>query len=102
MDMADLMELLELRQGNDSDEKFANRMDLRGSTFWRYKNRKSAIDMEAREKMIQFFAERHDAEMVGALLAYRTGVTLSEPDLSELGRVFLQSSYQAVALASSH
>lgn len=87
--MVDVMELLKTRQGEKSDEQFANEIGLRGSTFWRYHNGKSDINMQAREKLIQYFAARGDTEMVGALLAYKAGRHLEKEELNSLGRCFL-------------
>lgn len=100
--MSDVMELLEERQGQKSDEQFANEIGLRGSTLWRYKNRQSDINTKARELMIRYFSERQDSVMVGALLVYKTGSKFSRQELDELGRYFLQKRpVNNMALASS-
>lgn len=87
--MSELMELLELRQAGKSNEQFANEMGLRGSTLWRYHNGKSDIDSESRRKMVQYFSQRGDMEMVGALLIYKTGSELNTDGLQRLGKCFL-------------
>lgn len=87
--MVDVMELLRTRQGKRSDEQFANEIGLRGSTFWRYHNGKSDINMQAREKLIEYFSALGDTEMVGALLAYKAGRHLEKEELNSLGRLFL-------------
>ena len=97
--MVDVLELLRSRQGNVSDEEFANRFGLRGATLWRYKNRQSRIDTSAREKMINYFAALGDAEMVGALLAYKTGVCFNDEQLATFGNSFLKLRNQATVPA---
>ncbi len=87
--MKRLLKLLEARQGQMSNEKFANKIGLAGTTVWRYRAGKSVINAPTRQKMIQYFLAKNDAEMVGALLAYRTGSELSSRQLSELGQQFL-------------
>lgn len=100
--MPDVMELLEKRQGIKSNEQFANEMGLRGSTLWRYKNKKSEINTATRASMIRYFSERKDAEMVGALLAYKTGTgRLSPSDLSTLGKCFLDFAQDRLTLVPS-
>ena len=99
--MKELMELLEKRQGNKSNEQFANEIGFRGSTMWRYKNGKTGINNQKREMMIRYFSERGDTVMVGALLVYKTGSKFTEQELDELGRLFLTRRQPAMALAPS-
>ena len=61
MNMKELMELLETRQGKKSDEQYANEIGFRGSTMWRYKNGKSRINNQNREMMIRYFISVNDA-----------------------------------------
>ena len=102
--MSEVMELLGKRQGKKSDEQYANEMGIRGSTLWRYKHGQSDINTEVREKLIQYFSERGDSVMVGALLVYRTGSKFSEGELDQLGRYFLtrKSPITDMALAPSN
>lgn len=87
--MNDVLELLRSRQGEKSDEEFANEMGIRGVTLWRYKNQTSAMSTNIRKKLIVFFASRDDPEMVGALLIYKTGLKPSSQQLVELGKMVL-------------
>lgn len=87
----DAIKLLKERQGDLSDKKFANRMGLSGTSLWRYKNGQSDINAIARQKMVEYFARQGDAEMVGALLVYRSGYAPNRSKCVELGDVFLSS-----------
>ena len=87
--MADVLKLLEERQGGKSDEQFANEMGIRSATLWRYKNGKSDINTAVRQRLIGYFAERDDVEMVGALLVYKTGRNPSKEQLSKIGSKLL-------------
>lgn len=93
--MSEVLELLELRQGEKSDEQFANEIGLRGATLWRYKNGKSEINTVARKKMIEYFCGLNDAVMIGALLTYKSGKSLSPQQLEEIGRFFLAPQSQS-------
>lgn len=91
LEMSDVLKLLELRQGDKSNEQYANEMGLRGTTLWRYKKGQSEINTATRKKLMEYYAARQDAEMVGALLVYKTGSQLSSSQLAEIGRYYLQS-----------
>lgn len=102
--MSDLLKLFESRQGDLSDEKYANQIGLTGSTLWRYKKGKSDINTAARRTLIRYYSRLNDEEMIGALLAYKTDGQLSQPQLIELGRLFLSStkkSSNTLALVSA-
>jgi hypothetical protein len=91
VEMSDLLKLLELRQAGKSNEQYANEMGIRGSTLWRYKKGQTQINTVTREKLLAYFAARDDAEMVGALLVYKTGSSLSTNQLIKMGKYYLQS-----------
>ena len=63
--MNELMELLRQRQGKMSDEEYANKIGLRGSTLWRYYNGKCTIGTEALQKLAVEFAKKNDKVMLG-------------------------------------
>ena len=82
--------LIKSRQQNLglSDEKFAALFGLTHTSIARYKSGGN-LNMDAREKMIDYYITLRDYEMVGALLAYRTGRILSPIRCVELGRAFV-------------
>ena len=84
----DLKELIRDRQGELTNEKFANVVGLVGSTVWRWYEG-NTISLLARLKLIEYFAALNDYEIVGALLAYQCGRELTTEQHVELGRVFL-------------
>lgn len=88
--MTELMELLKQRQGKMSDEEYANKIGLRGSTLWRYYNGKSTIGTEALQKLATEFANKNDTIMLGALAAYALGLPSNAAKLEELGTHLLE------------
>lgn len=88
--MTELMELLRQRQGKMSDEEYANKIGLRGSTLWRYYNGKTTIGTEALQKLASEFASKNDPVMLGALAAYALGLPSDASKLEELGTHLLE------------
>ena len=72
--MAQLMELLEKRRKNRTDEQFAVGLNLSGSTVYRYRKGKTEISMDAMQKMTPVFAKEGDSEIIGAFVAYALGI----------------------------
>jgi hypothetical protein len=70
MNMAELVEMLKARQGEMSIEVFANKMDIRGATLYRYYSQERSISLSSIRKMAQYFHCQGDEEMVKALGAY--------------------------------
>lgn len=96
--MSDVLELLELRQGDMLNDDFAPMLGVRTTTLWRWRNGKSEIDAASKEKLIDYFSGQNDAEMVGALLAYKSGYSMPTHKLIELGQVFMKHATQDTAL----
>jgi len=89
--MSGLMELIKVRQGDVSNEKYANLIGLTGVSLWRYHNDKSEINLEAIQKLGAFFANNNDPEMVGALAAYALGLPVDNTALGAIGETVLKT-----------
>lgn len=77
MDMAELVEMLKVRQGDMSIEVYANRMDMRGATLSRFYNQERAISLASIRKMAQYFQGLGDSEMIQALSSYALNLDVS-------------------------
>ncbi len=76
MDMANLVKMIQVRQGQMSTEEYANKIGLRGSTLFRYYNEERSISLDALRKMAQFYRQQNDTEMMRALSSYALGFEL--------------------------
>lgn len=73
MKMAQLVEMLKERQkreGIKSDEAYANRIGIRGSTLWRYYNADRGMNLKVIRILARYFQSKGDEEMVSALKDY--------------------------------
>lgn len=83
--MAELMELLKDRQDEMSNEEFANKVGLRGSTLGRYYRGESIIGTTALQKLASEFVKRGDMIMLGALAAYALDLPTDTAKLEKVG-----------------
>jgi hypothetical protein len=82
MNMAELVEMLKARQGDMSIEVYANKMDIRGATLYRYYSQERSISLSSIRKMAQYFHCHGDMEMVQALGAYALNLDIPAPSLN--------------------
>ena len=75
-DMAELVKMLRDRQGEMSIEEFANKMNLRGATLFRYYSGERKISLPSVRKMADYFDRLDDSEMIQALASYSLGKNL--------------------------
>jgi len=87
--MADLMEFVKERQGELSNEKYANTIGLTGTTLWRYHAGKTNIDVSGIQKFSEFYIKKEDAQMIGALIAYSLGIKLEVEEINKIGEILL-------------
>lgn len=89
--MASLMEFLNERRGDRSYEEFANaELGIYGSTLWRYDKGKADIGVKNLQKMSQAAVKNDDVVLLGAIIAYATGLDIELQALERLGSCLLQ------------
>jgi len=79
MEMAELVEMIQDRQGKTSIESYANQIGIRGATLYRYYNKQRDMSLEVIRKLIQFYRQQGDTEMVDALKEFAVGDGDSSP-----------------------
>lgn len=70
MKMAELVKMIQERQGQMSIEEYANRMGIRGATLYRYYSEEREIGLAVLRKLIRFYKDQGDTNMVEALTEY--------------------------------
>jgi plasmid maintenance system antidote protein VapI len=70
MKMAELVKMIQERQGQMSIEEYANKMGIRGATLYRYYNQERKISIEVVQKLAQFYKNQNDTAMLNALSSY--------------------------------
>lgn len=73
MEMAELVEMIQDRQGKKSIEQYANEMGLRGATLFRFYKGQREISVSSLRKMAEYYRLQGDRTMVSALAAYALG-----------------------------
>lgn len=96
--MAKLMELIKVRQGDLSNEKYANEIGLTGTTLWRYHEEKTELNARNIKKLAQYYAKKKDFEMIGALASYALDLETDLDSLTVVGQL-LSSDLDAVPSA---
>ncbi len=71
-----VMEMLKSRQGDKAVEDFAHDMGVRSSSLWAYYREDKSIGLSNGRKMISYFQDQGDTEMVYALASFLLGVEL--------------------------
>lgn len=71
VNMAELVTMIQERQGGESTEVFANRMRIRQSTLHRYYTGKTRdMSLHTLRKLAKYFKKRDDQEMIAAIVDY--------------------------------
>lgn len=70
MDVAELMKMIQKRQGDESNERYAYNLNLTGSTLFRYYEGERRPNLDAIRKMAQYYQKIGDNEMLEALADY--------------------------------
>jgi transcriptional regulator with XRE-family HTH domain len=87
--MAGLMRLIEKRQGDRSDRKYAKMLGIDRSNYWRYKRGQGKMDLTTIQKLSQYYASQNDAELIAALAAYALDLKDDDIDLGKAGKALL-------------
>jgi transcriptional regulator with XRE-family HTH domain len=74
--MAELMELIKMRQGNMSIEEYANKMGTRAATLSRQYNGERQLGIDILRRYAAYFHKRGDMEMIMALASYALDLDL--------------------------
>lgn len=79
MDVAELMLMIEKRKGKKSYEAFAREIGINTTTLFKMitdarKNKDRDLVISSVQKLVAYFEEQNDREMVGALVEYATGI----------------------------
>lgn len=70
MNVAELVQMIEQRQGDVSNEKYARHFDVSGTTLFRWRKGERAPNIEAIRNMARFYKKQGDKEMLAALAEY--------------------------------
>lgn len=70
MNVVELMEKISLRQGDESNERYARNFDVSGSTLFRWRKGQRQPNLEALRGMAKYYRRIGDAEMIDALTEY--------------------------------
>lgn len=68
--MVELMEKISLRQGEESNERYARNFNVSGSTLFRWRKGQRRPNLDALRSMAMYYRRVGDTEMVDVLTEY--------------------------------